>query len=368
MRMIQSMKTAPLPFRRLLAVASLMVSLHGIAAEEAKPDPDAAWQEVRKAAVLPAPPSEWQTDRPSKEDMAAFMAQRGEAAEKAATAAKEFAAKYPDHARLADAKRIESDMTRQAVQLGRTNLASQAAAFAAERMKDPSLSDDEKFQEALQAEERKFHGLAETDRPAYIDAFYAAVVRLQKDYPKAEQADQLRMMVASNMEPDRAKEVAKELAASSNEQVSQAAKALLAKLDAVGKPVDIKFTAVDGREIDLSKMKGQVVLVDFWATWCGPCIAELPNVKTAYAKLHPKGFEIVGISFDEDKGALEKMLKKEGMTWPQFFYGEGWGNKFGKQFGITGIPSMWLIDKKGLLRDTNGRDNLESKVEKMLAE
>jgi thiol-disulfide isomerase/thioredoxin len=345
-----------------------LVSLNVVAADEAKPDPDAVWQEVRKTAVLPAPPSEWQTERPSKTELDAFMARRGEAAEKAATAAKEFATKYPDHARLADAKRIESDMTRQAVLLGRTNLAAAAAAFTAERMKDPSLSDDQKFQESLQAEERTFHALAETDRPAYLDAFYAAVVRLQKEYPKAEQADQLRMMVASDMEPEKAKGIAKELTASSDERVSQMAKALLAKLEAVGKPVDIKFTAVDGREVDLAKMKGQVVLVDFWATWCGPCIAELPNVKAAYAKLHPKGFEIVGISFDEDKGALEKMLKKEAMTWPQYFDGEGWSNKFGQKFGITAIPAMWLIDKKGLLRDTNGRDNLESKVEKMLAE
>ena len=134
------------------------------------------------------------------------------------------------------------------------------------------------------------------------------------------------------------------------------------------KPLDLKFTAVDGTEVDLSKLRGKVVLVDFWATWCGPCVGEIPKVVATYEKLHDSGFEIVGISFDQDKAKLEKMTKDKGMPWVQFFDGQGWKNKFGQQFGVNSIPEMWLVDKKGMVVDTNARQDLESKVQKLLAE
>jgi peroxiredoxin len=94
----------------------------------------------------------------------------------------------------------------------------------------------------------------------------------------------------------------------------------------------------------------------------------MPNVVAAYENLHPKGFEIVGISFDEDKDALQKFVAKQKVPWPQYFDGKGWQNKYGQQFGINSIPAMWLVDKNGNLRDTNARGDLAGKVEKLLAE
>jgi thiol-disulfide isomerase/thioredoxin len=143
-------------------------------------------------------------------------------------------------------------------------------------------------------------------------------------------------------------------------------KSLKATAELKSKPLEMKFTAVDGREVDLANMRGKVVLIDFWATWCGPCVAELPNVLKAYKELHPKGFEIVGISLDSDKAELEAFVKEKGMEWPQYFDGKGWKNEIATTHDIHSIPAMWLVDQKGMVVDTAARGGLEEKVAKLL--
>jgi thiol-disulfide isomerase/thioredoxin len=132
-------------------------------------------------------------------------------------------------------------------------------------------------------------------------------------------------------------------------------------------PLDLKYTAVDGTSVDLSKMRGKVVLVDFWATWCPPCRGEVPNVVAAYKKYHDKGFEVVGVSLDQNKDALLAFTKANGMVWPQYFDGKGWDNEISKGFGIDSIPAMWLIGKDGKIITENAREDLAGQVEKALA-
>ena len=122
-----------------------------------------------------------------------------------------------------------------------------------------------------------------------------------------------------------------------------------------------------GNALTLSALKGKVVLVDFWATWCGPCVGELPNVIAAYQKYHAKGFEVVGISLDEDQGKLTSFLKEKGMTWAQYFDGKGWQNKLAVKYGIESIPATFLLDGEGTIvaKELRG-DALENELARRL--
>jgi peroxiredoxin len=184
---------------------------------------------------------------------------------------------------------------------------------------------------------------------------------LIKDYPQRANGYQLIMEAIENYEyegePAKSRALADELIASSApEQYKLWAKGFLNRLDSHGKPVSLQFKAVDGRDVDLAQMRGEVVLVDFWGTHCGPCVAELPRVKAAYDKFHAQGFEVIGISCDTDLKELEDYVKQHDILWPQYFDGKQQDdNKFTTAFGIDGIPHMFLVDKKGLLRFDNVR-------------
>ena len=134
------------------------------------------------------------------------------------------------------------------------------------------------------------------------------------------------------------------------------------------KPLELKFTAADGSTVDLAKLRGKVVLIDFWATWCEPCMHEVPNVVAVYKRFHEKGFEIVGISLDSHKDAMLKVTLEKEMTWPQYFDGKGGKNEISSAFHINSIPAMWLVNKNGFVVTTNARGNLEAEVAKLLAE
>jgi thiol-disulfide isomerase/thioredoxin len=195
---------------------------------------------------------------------------------------------------------------------------------------------------------------------------------LQKDYPTQANGYQLMMMAiedGASVDRIKARELAKEMVdGTAPDRFKLWAKGFIFRQEAEGKPVEMKFTSVNGREVDLSKMKGKVVLVDFWATTCVPCVAELPKIKIAFEKYQQKGFEVIGISCDTDKEKLERFLKEKGITWPQYFDGnQQERNKFAQEFGIDGIPHIFFVDKKGCLRD-DLRGDFETGIVNLLAE
>lgn len=296
------------------------------------------------------------------------------------TGSLEFEKRYPADARHWDAKFI-----RLQAELGQAQIAKRSPDITAlvTSLKEIAAAPD--ASDATKADASFFAVDARLNAPGADESFGNAAARtaldtdiaaLRKKYP-----DELRTAVIQltwvdilkPRDPERAEAILRDLASHKDPRVAGDAQRQLDAIQTQRKlakePIDLKFKAVDGTEVDLAKLRGKVVMVDFWATWCGPCRIEIPNVVVTYKQLHKDGFEIVGISLDKDKEKLVSFTSQAGMTWPQYFDGKMWSNEISSRFGINAIPAMWLIDKKGFLRSTEARGSeLGAQVKKLLAE
>tara|TARA_R110002111_G_C5996863_1_gene372611 strand:+ start:297 stop:1895 length:1599 start_codon:yes stop_codon:yes gene_type:complete len=152
------------------------------------------------------------------------------------------------------------------------------------------------------------------------------------------------------------------------------------KRERIGEPFELEFTdAISGRTVSMKNLRGKVVVVEFWATWCGWCVHEIPELKRLYAKYHDQGVEFIGVSHDipENDGGLEKMksfVDKEQIPWPQYYLGRdnralltgSPQNDFSESWGVDGIPAIFLIDPSGNLYSTEARGQLDTLIPRLL--
>ena len=138
--------------------------------------------------------------------------------------------------------------------------------------------------------------------------------------------------------------------------------------DLMGKTIsDFEQADPNGKMVNIKSFRGKYVLIDFWASWCGPCRGENPNVVAAYNKYKNKNFTVLGISLDKSKDAWLGAVEKDGLTWTQLSDLKFWSNAVAQQFGIQSIPQNFLIDPNGVVIGKNLRgEALEAKLESIL--
>jgi thiol-disulfide isomerase/thioredoxin len=363
--------------RHFLPTLFLLVSLSALAASE-KPAPaedfsryhtaDELWTRLEELRKEPA------TKPATREEYLVAVKQWFVGQQRAADA---FLKKYPT-----DARRHSAQITslQCLLQLSRLDGATPANPAAVRGQLDAILAagdaPDEVKGEASYIRASLLIEQLSADKPETIATFLRAADEFLAKYGTHRLAPDIRQAqfdVATQATTPEADAALKKLADGEDERVAMLAGRMFTKRRVMKefstKPLELKFKATDGTEVSMEKLRGKVVLVDFWASFCAPCIAEMPKLAVTYHLLRDKGFEIVGISLDQEKESMEAVLSKFRIEWPQYFDGLGFRNTISSAFGIESVPTSFLVDRKGMVRAMNlPGEELPRAVEKLLAE
>lgn len=154
-------------------------------------------------------------------------------------------------------------------------------------------------------------------------------------------------------------------------QYTQMAQEKIDQIKKLGQPFKLSFTgAITGKHVSIAKMKGKVVVVDFWATWCPLCMVGMPHMKKLYAKWHDKGVDFIGVNLNRSGGlkALKHFVKVLRIPWPQYYQGHGWTSAFSSKWHVKSLPTVFVVNQRGRLYSVTARDHLTTLLPKLLAQ
>jgi thiol-disulfide isomerase/thioredoxin len=317
---------------------------------------------------MPTPPMDWQTNPPTEEQLAKFDDQQAAQAGALADRARGFYARFSSDTNAPLARVVEIQALKLATHFGATNRLADLDAREQAVLADTNAPEELRYELRVDrlGRELQARAAAGADMKAELEKAGRAMV---KEFPNGPEGYEILMDLAMDADLLKTHEFGELMANSGGPpELTDLGKGLLRRLDVVGRPLPIEFKAADGRAVNLTTLSNKVVLVDFWATWCPGCVALSPEIKNFYDQFQTNGFDVVGINFDDDTNQAQRFINEEGLAWPQYFGGRGPDNQFGRDYSINAIPAVWLVDRKGVVRDIHGTTDLEAKVAKLMAE
>ncbi len=366
-----------MPTRLTLLLCALCILPLDAAVARSQEAPDGAAGQERtadailaeiEAVAMPRFDAERREDAAYREE---FTKQRMEALKKQAALIGELRDAYPEHEKLAELLPRRWSVLMATMGDDKAQFASlmQELDAAVKAQHDKPLGLEASYARAQACMRAAASGLAAPEElNKAIDAFIAAA-------PKDDERPARLLMGLAQNEADKDKQVAayrRVVERYGETRTGKFARGKIRQVEQAGKPFELQFTdAITGKSVSMADLKGKVVVVDFWATWCGPCVAEMPHMKELYAQYKDKGVEFIGVSLDhpEDKGGLAKLreyCEKNEIAWPQYYQGNHWDSEFSMSWGINSIPAMFVLDGDGRLQSTDARGKLDELLPKLI--
>jgi peroxiredoxin len=334
----------------------------------AEEDPIKAWEEFQAASRKPSVPAIWKVRQPTAEEKAAFRKQQVETIEKTVDKAREFYTRFPQDPNAFRAAKKEWESLSMLVQMGQTNRQARLEEAEARLLADKRLDEEDRFEIRSQALNRQALGSKTGNLGDTMEEYERGARQLLKEFPDRGEPYETLLMVAENSPRDKALKLLPEIstAARASEKTKTAALEIMQRLNLIGTRPDFKLKTVDGRDLDLAAMRGKVVVLMFWATWCPVCVIEMPHNLEVHARFLSHPVEFIGISQDREKDALTRYVAEKEIPWPQCHDAD---RKLSNQLRVAAIPTTYLIDKKGVLREIIvGAGQIEQPIKDLMKE